>query len=125
MLLFILSCKHEPIIDSTITTTGGNPGGGGTGGSGGGGSINTCDPNKVYFQQQVLPILISNCTLSSCHDDASHQKGVILTSYNNVMNTADVRPGNPTGSKIYKMITETDASKRMPRGRAALSQDNI
>ena len=122
-LLAFFSCKHEPFETTTNSSTAGGNGTGGTGSTGG--SNNTCDPNKVYFQQQVLPILTSNCTMSGCHDVASHQKGVVLTTYDYVMTTADVRPGNPAGSKIYKMITETDPSKRMPRGRPALSQDKI
>jgi uncharacterized membrane protein len=85
-----------------------------------------CDPNTVYFQRDVLPILLSNCTMSGCHDAASHQKGVNLTSYSTVMATADVRPGNLNGSDLYEVITETDPKKRMPEApRAPLTQAQI
>jgi uncharacterized membrane protein len=109
VIVFITSCKHELPINNTN-----NPGVGG-GSGGGGGSTQTCDPNTVYFNQQVLPILISNCSMSGCHDVSSHQDGVVLTSYSSVMSTADVRPYYPTSSKIYRVLNETDPSKRMPR----------
>jgi hypothetical protein len=117
-LTILISCKHR-IEDLTPP-----PGSGGV--PGGPGSTTSCDPSKVYFQQQVLPILISNCALSGCHDDASHQEGIILTSYIKVMSTGDVRPGNPGGSDLYKSITETDPGDRMPQPpRNPLSPEQI
>lgn len=117
-LLFIacvasISCRHQPDILSAENGSGSGSGGGG--GTGGGGTTQSCDPTKIYFQQQVLPILVSNCAMSGCHDDASHQDGVILTSYQNVMNTADIRPGRPGDSELYERITENDPDDRMPR----------
>ena len=69
---------------------------------------------KIYFQQQVLPILVSNCAMSGCHDDATHKEGVVLTSYQKVMATTEVRPGNPGNSKLYKVIVDPDPGDRMP-----------
>lgn len=102
-----MSCKHD--IGSVAGT---GTGGGGTGTGGGGGT--SCDTTKVYFQQQVLPVLISNCAMSGCHDVASQKKGIILTSYQNVMATTDIRPGRPFDSELYEKIVETDPVKRMP-----------
>ncbi len=85
-----------------------------------------CDPNKVYFQQQVLPVLVSNCALSGCHDDASREGGVILTSYENVLRTGGIRAGNPGESELYKLITEVDPDKRMPPPpQSPLTQEQI
>ena len=106
-----MACRHriEDLNDP------GNPAGGGTGGvPGTGGGTTPCDPSKIYFQQQVLPILVSNCAMSGCHDDASHQDGVVLTSYEKVMNTADIRPGRPGDSELYERITDNDPGDRMP-----------
>ncbi|MCB9283928.1 MAG: hypothetical protein H6563_07645 [Lewinellaceae bacterium] len=103
------SCKHYPvedIIPPVDTTT--NPPPEDTLGT-------PCDPNVVYFDLQVLPILISNCAMPGCHDVDSHQEDVVLTSYENVMNTADVTPYDPNESKLYRMITETDPDKIMPQ----------
>jgi len=101
-LLLILSCKHPygELPDSATQV---------------GDTSTACDPNKIYFQQQVLPILVSNCAMSGCHDDATHKEGVVLTSYSKVMSTGGVRPGNPGNSKLYKVLVTTDAGDRMPR----------
>lgn len=112
--LAIGSCKHEIPVATT--------GGGGitppdvppTGNPG-----TPCDPSKVYFQQQVLPILISNCAKSGCHDNASHQDGVVLTSYNSVMTTGDVRPGRPDNSEIWEKIADGEMP---PAGNTPLTQ---
>ena len=103
--IFIISCKHR-IEDLP-------PPGGGAGG-GTGGNTTPCDPSKIYFQQQVLPILISNCALSGCHDVASHEDGVVLTSYLEVMRTGDIRPGRPFDSKLYEKIIESNPGDLMP-----------
>jgi uncharacterized membrane protein len=126
-ILMLFSCKHD--VQGLSAENGGNTGGGGTGGgtgNGGGGSTNNCDPAKIYFQQQVLPILLSNCTMSGCHDDASHQDGVILTSYEKVIATADIRPGRPSDSDLYEVLVETDPDKKMPRPpRTPLTQQQV
>ena len=109
LLILIISCKHDP-----FPFNGGpiNPGD----------TINPpdtnqsdpCHPDTVYFENEVLPLLVSNCATSGCHDAATAQKGVILTDYTNIVNTADVRPGDPNGSDLYEVIVETDPSKIMP-----------
>ncbi|HET9744685.1 MAG TPA: c-type cytochrome domain-containing protein [Chitinophagaceae bacterium] len=104
--VFIISCKHSP-GDLPLDNGGGGAGTGGT-------SAAPCDPTKIYFQQQVLPILISNCAMSGCHDDVTRNEGVVLTSYQKVMATGDITPGNAGGSKLYKVIVETDPGDRMP-----------
>ncbi len=79
------------------------PGGGG-GGGGGGGNPDPCDPDTVYFQNSVLPLLVSNCATSGCHNAQSHQEGVILTDYASIIQTGEVKPGNPNNSKLYKVL---------------------
>lgn len=116
--LFLPSCRHElgplplgPVdpIDTTVipppppdpVDTSGVP----------------CSPDTVYFQNQILPLLVSNCAMSGCHDVASHQEGVITTNYTNIRQK--VVPFNPSQSKIYKSIIATDPDDRMPRPPAA------
>jgi len=64
-----------------------------------------CNPDTIYFNMDLLPILVSSCAKSNCHDATSHKEGVILTDYNNVMQTGGVNPFNPGGSKLYRVIT--------------------
>jgi hypothetical protein len=73
-----------------------------------------CDPDTVYFQNEILPLLISSCGVTGCHDPGTAQDGVILTDYASIMQTADVRPGNPDGSDLYEKITDSDPDDRMP-----------
>ncbi len=74
--------------------------------TGGGGSAgSTCDPDTVYFQNQVLPLLQSNCAVSGCHDAATRKEGVQLTDYNSVVKTGGVVAGNPNGSKLYTILS--------------------
>lgn len=102
------SCKHyllTPVDPNPVDTT---PGLG-----------QPCSPDTVYFQTQILPILLSNCSMSGCHDAITQSEGVILTSYTNVMQTADVDPFNPNGSDLYKVLIDNDPDKLMPRPPAA------
>lgn len=73
-----------------------------------------CDLDSVYFVNDILPLIGSNCAINGCHDAISAQKGVILTDYDNIINTGDVEPEDPESSDIYEVITETDPDKRMP-----------
>ncbi len=85
-----------------------------------------CDPDTVYFETDILPILVSNCAMSGCHNAASHEEDIILDNYQNVVNTGEVEPFNPGESKLYEAITETDPDKKMPPPpNAALSQAQI
>ncbi len=71
-----------------------------------------CDPTKIYFQTQVMPIFNSNCAMSGCHDATTRQDGVNLSTYEGIRN--EVKPGNPGGSDIMEMITESKEDERMP-----------
>lgn len=113
----VLSCRHHipGITDSPPNPVdpGGPP------------STSTCSKDSVYFQQQVLPIFVSNCAMSGCHDAVSHKEGINLTSYSGVM-AGGISKGNPGGSKLYKVIVTTNTGDRMPPPpQAPLSQDQI
>jgi len=76
--------------------------------------VTVCDPNVIYFQQQILPILTSNCAFSGCHDAASHEDGVVLDTYANIINTGEIEPGNPYDSELFEKIIESDPDDIMP-----------
>src|SRR5687768_658140 len=74
-----------------------------------------CDANLVYFYMVILPILKSNCAKSGCHDAITHQEGIILDSYENVMGSDDVvKPYDLEGSEMFEKITESDQDDIMP-----------
>ena len=125
-MIHLIACKHSPIISDDeviivdtidmpmdtviVNETDSIP----------------CDPDVVYFELDILPILISNCAFSGCHDVASAEDGVILDSYENVIATADVEPFDLQHSEIYEVLVEDDEEKRMPPAPTArLDQDKI
>ncbi len=85
---------------------------------GGSGGI-PCDPDTVYFQNDVLPLLQSSCGVVGCHDEQTAEEGVILTSYLSVMQTGEVVPFQPLESEIYEKIIDSDPDDRMPPPPAA------
>jgi mono/diheme cytochrome c family protein len=72
-----------------------------------------CDPDTIYFEMDVLPILMSSCAKSGCHD-ATAQDGVRLDSYAAVMASDVIKPGNPNDSELYEKITDDDPDDIMP-----------
>lgn len=115
ILLGMASCKHEPPEGPLIPPDG--PGGPGTG--------VPCDPNVVYFQQDILPILISNCAMPGCHSGNNPADGLDLTSYQTLMDADVVRP-NDLNRKLFRAITDSDPDDRMPPPpNAPLSQAQI
>jgi hypothetical protein len=121
LMVFILSvlfgCKHEPVWPSgnpnpDPTDTTGNP----TDTTQTDTTIvfHPCDPDTVYFERDLLPIFVSNCAKSNCHDAASAQDGVILDNYANIFRTGYIRPGRPDNSDLYEVITDDDPDKVMP-----------
>ncbi|GAB4429328.1 MAG: hypothetical protein OHK0039_47950 [Bacteroidia bacterium] len=112
VLALLQACVHDPYFPGMVpgTDTTGKP----------------CDPDTVYFTRDVLPLLISNCAMSGCHNADSHQDGVVLDSYAKVVSTAKVRAGNPNESELYEVLTDTDPDDRMPPPPAgALSSEQI
>jgi len=114
MMMLFWGCKHDPML---LPVTAGNENGNGSGN----GSTDTttyneisCDPDSAYFANDILPLFISNCAKSGCHDAATHQEGIILDSYSNIISTGDIDPGNPSGGKIVEKITTTEPDDIMP-----------
>lgn len=108
LILVLSSCKHDPVVFPESVPENGTVNGNGNYNTG------PCSPDTVYFQNQVLPLIISNCTQSGCHDAVSHQGGIILDNYANIMNFGDVHPGDPGQSAISTLISTTDPDLIMP-----------
>jgi hypothetical protein len=110
ILVFSNACRFDPIdIDGNpIDTTGNpidttdNPG------------VNTCHPDTVYFSRDVLPIFVSNCAVSGCHDAITRQDGIQLTDYDKIIQTGEIEPYDLSDGDIYEKITEDDNDDRMP-----------
>lgn len=58
-------------------------------------------PNAC-FNEDVLPIFISNCTFSECHNSKNKESGYNLTTYDGIMK--GITPKHPLLSEIYNSI---------------------
>jgi Cytochrome C oxidase, cbb3-type, subunit III len=76
-----------------------------------------CSADTVYFQNQILPLMVSQCAQTNCHDVISAEDGIITTDYAHIRD--EVKPYFPTQSKLYKAIIDTDLDDRMPPPPAA------
>ena len=128
-LFTLTGCKHDndinPVEPPVEDPTPGG-GGGGTGGGGGGGGTNNCDPNIVYFEQQILPILNSSCAMPNlgCHNTATgDNKGVVLTSYNALVNSDDAweQGKAPLDQEFWDVIADGE----MPMSPGTLTQEQV
>lgn len=97
----LFSCKHDipqiPIDPNAPIT-----------------EVDDCDPNTIYFQQQVLPIFQSSCAMPGCHDQATAEDGIVLDSYSSIMSSGEVVPGDLSDGDVYENITDSDPDDIMP-----------
>ncbi|MDL5049078.1 hypothetical protein QQ054_23990 [Oscillatoria amoena NRMC-F 0135] len=72
LLTLAYSCQHQPeVLPTTNTGTPNNPGSG----------SGNCNPDSVYFENDILPILTSNCGMAGCHDAITQTEGINVASH--------------------------------------------
>jgi hypothetical protein len=109
-LLVIPSCKHDlvycPLIKPVDTshhvivdTT----------------HCDTCAAGVISFTEDVLPILVSNCAKTGCHDATTQANGLITTNYQLLMSTSDIS-GNPLGSNFWNSMSGGGDNAMPPAG---------
>lgn len=98
------SCKHEPLVPPQAPA-----------GLNGGGGVepepeDTCDPNIIWFEQEVLPIFLTHCTMSGCHGDVSpNDADMVFTSHAGLNSDPNMIPD------IWEAINEDpDDNDHMP-----------
>lgn len=72
-------CKHEPVI------------------------VLTAADSAICFERDILPIFVSSCAKSGCHDAITAEEELILNSWQGIM-AGGIKPENPSDSKIFKEI---------------------
>ena len=87
--------------------------------------VSTCDPDTVYFQNSILPLLTSSCGMTGCHDEISHRHGITLTNYASIINTGNIKPGDPNNSEILESLTDNEDDMMPPPPFDPLSSDQI
>jgi hypothetical protein len=76
------------------------------------------------FSRDILPVLISKCATSGCHDQISHKEGYVFSSYSSTMMA--VVPGNLSESKLYEVIKYSSGEEKMPpAGKTQLTSAEI
>jgi hypothetical protein len=76
------------------------------------------------FSRDILPVLVSHCATTNCHDAIAHQEGYVFTSYSSTMHA--VSPGSLSGSRLYTSITTASGENKMPpAGKAQLTTAQI
>jgi hypothetical protein len=107
LIMVVGSCMHDPFIDPSSLNNGeANTPGCTTGGT-------------VCFESSVLPIFISSCARSGCHDALTREEGYALDNYNNIVRKG-IKPGNANGSELYNVLFESGDDQMPPD--APLSQ---
>jgi hypothetical protein len=92
---FYFGCKHDPVIPK----------------------------HTICFESEVLPVIVSNCARSGCHDASSGAQGYNFSDYNGIMEA--VNPGNPGKSSLYQSIKGTIESIMPPSPSAPLTSVQI
>lgn len=71
--------------------------------------------DSVTFVQDILPIFLSSCVASGCHDASSSMEGYILDSYTHITaHPGAIVPYKPGNSIIYHVVTNSEIDDRMP-----------
>jgi hypothetical protein len=86
-VVLISSCKHEPINPNSNPT-----------------NSAVCNTDTAYFQNDVLPLFVSSCAKSGCHDATTKAEGLNLSNYNSIMATNEIKAGKPNDGDIMKEI---------------------
>lgn len=71
------------------------------------------DINGVCFERDVLPIFLSSCTQSGCHNNIDQKEGYDLTTYESITSRGIV-PGNYKASKLYQAMAVPLGDDVMP-----------
>ena len=75
-------------------------------------TLSTCTSDlynpDVCFQENVLPIFVTKCSMTGCHDATSHKSHYDLTSYDGIMRGVVAK--HPLQSKVYTSITGITSS---------------
>lgn len=80
----------------------------------GGGNEHPCDPDTVYFQNEILPLILSSCATTDCHDKFGEEQEIVFTDYASIIEYGEIRPFDAEESELYEKIMETDPDDVMP-----------
>lgn len=82
--------------------------------------VSEVETPQPCFQSNILPIFVSKCSYSGCHDAIRKERGYDLTNYEGIMK--GVKAGKPQSSEIYRQCA---SGEMPPRNYAQLSKLEI
>ncbi|HQU61000.1 MAG: hypothetical protein KDD02_09345 [Phaeodactylibacter sp.] len=80
--------------------------------------------NPVCFEQDVLPIFVSNCTQSGCHNSQSRASGYVLDTYEHITSKG-INPGDYKSSQIFKVLVGKGEGQMPQSPYSVLSDEQI
>ncbi|MEZ5016945.1 MAG: c-type cytochrome domain-containing protein [Flavipsychrobacter sp.] len=108
--IVLYGCQHKTEVQPTTNSTNGT---GNNGNGNGNGNGNNPADTALCFERDILPIFITNCTQSGCHDAVTRAEGYQFTDYNSITSKGFVK-GNAAATELYQKIIEDRADKIMP-----------
>lgn len=83
-------------------------------------TINSATSNgTVCFSTQILPLYVTYCAMSGCHNSGSRAEGIELDTYTTIMN--GIVANNPNGSRYYTVL----GGKMPPKSSGQLTSTQI
>jgi hypothetical protein len=89
--------------------------------------VNGCTWDSVEpdtcFESDVLPVLVTYCTTSGCHNSVDRTEGYDFSNYDGIMQA--VRPNRAADSDLYEAMTEQGDDHMPPAGSPQPSADQV
>lgn len=127
----LVSCLYEKPTPETTSTTTPDPTNPSNGTNTATGITLTCTivPNttasdQVCFNTQILPLIVSNCATSGCHDAKSREDGYELTSYKTITSKG-INISKPLSSKLYQVMIDTRKDRMPPSAPLSKAQTDL
>jgi hypothetical protein len=79
---------------------------------------------EICFVQDILPMMLSSCGVTSCHDAITHEEGYVFVDYETILEHGIV-PFDPDDSEIYEKVTDTGDDLMPPPPREPLTSTQI
>jgi hypothetical protein len=81
------------------------------------------EEQPLCFETEVLPIFVSYCTTTGCHNPTDHAEDYDFTQYNGIRQ--GVRPGRAGDSKVIEVMREGGDDRMPPAGQPQPSAEQI
>jgi len=115
----MIGCKHDLPIAISKTNGGTNP-------------IDTVIiippppvDTMICFESQILPLFVSSCAKSGCHDAITAEEDLTLTNYQAIM--GGIEANNPSNSEFLEvmLLPQSDNKAMPPAANAPMSAEQI